>query len=65
MSEEIREFISKQEAKEYIKNMPLGKKEISRPQVREEFTYKPYPHNRIIVISHGSYRLRIDGTFQK
>ena len=64
-NEEIREFISKEEAKEYIRNMPANKREIARPQIKEEFTYKPYPHNRIVLLAFGSHRLRINGSFQK
>jgi hypothetical protein len=64
-NEEVKEFISKKEAKEYINNMPENKRKILRPQVKEEFTYKPYPHNRIILLAFNSQRLRIDGTFQR
>jgi len=61
----IKEFFSKKEASDYIVNMPIDKKNLLRPQVREEFTYKPYPHNRVVLIAFNSHKLLTDDTWGK
>ena len=62
---EIREFTDKSEAVEYIKNMTDSERQLLKPQIRNEFTYKPYPHHRIILMAFNSHRLHIDGKFTK